>query len=88
MGWATGASVFTPIWPGKAYWPVRWHGFANIGKVVGYDRGVSVHRDAASCELTVDRSFTDNVVKVYRHPNVSVGLGLMYRCVGSSTPTS
>ena len=27
-----------------------------------------------------DQSFADNLVRMYRNPNVSVGLGLRYRC--------
>ncbi|ORX38854.1 surface antigen-domain-containing protein [Kockovaella imperatae] len=64
LSWGGGLSVFAPIWPGKGYWPVRGHGSLNVGKVVGYDR---------------DRTFGDNMMRMYRNPNVSVGLGLMYR---------
>lgn len=39
MAWGMGLSVFAPIW-GKAEWPLRGHGFLNIGKVAGYNRGV------------------------------------------------
>jgi len=38
LSWGLGLSVFAPIW-GKAHWPVRGHGFLNLGKVTGYDRG-------------------------------------------------
>jgi len=43
---------------------LKCHAFGNVGKVVGYDR---------------DRPFVDNLVTMYRNPNISVGLGLMYR---------
>lgn len=36
MSWGLGLSVFAPIW--NAAWPVRGHGFLNVGKVTGYDR--------------------------------------------------
>ena len=35
-----------------------------------------------------DRDFSDNVLKMYRNPNVSVGLGLMYRSVLPFRPYS
>lgn len=42
LAWGVGLSVFTPLWPGKAHWPVRTHTFLNVGKVIGYDRGRSL----------------------------------------------
>ncbi|KAK6903821.1 hypothetical protein I203_107329 [Kwoniella mangroviensis CBS 8507] len=63
LSWALGLSVFAPI-PKKEHWPLKLHGFINGGKVVAYDRA---------------RSFADNVTKLYRSPNLSVGVGLMYR---------
>ena len=42
MAWGLGLSVFTPVFLGKSHWPVRTHGFLNVGKIVGYDRGESV----------------------------------------------
>ncbi|WWC86982.1 uncharacterized protein L201_001863 [Kwoniella dendrophila CBS 6074] len=63
LSWALGLSVFAPI-PKKEHWPLKLHGFINSGKVVAYDRA---------------RSFTDNLTKLYSSPNLSVGLGLMYR---------
>ena len=38
LAWGMGLSMFAPIW-GRPDWPVRGHGFLNVGKVVGYDRG-------------------------------------------------
>ena len=38
LGWAIGASLFAPL-PELGHWPLRLHGFVNLGKVVGYDRG-------------------------------------------------
>ncbi|KAI9636477.1 putative mitochondrion protein [Dioszegia hungarica] len=63
LAWGMGLSVFAPI-PKKEHWPLKLHGFMNIGKVVGYDRSAG---------------WLGNAEKVYRNPNVSVGLGLMYR---------
>ncbi|WWC67858.1 uncharacterized protein I206_101775 [Kwoniella pini CBS 10737] len=63
LSWALGLSVFSPI-PKKEHWPLKLHGFINGGKVVAYDRA---------------RSLSDNLTKLYRSPNLSVGLGLMYR---------
>ncbi|WVW78557.1 hypothetical protein I302_100513 [Kwoniella bestiolae CBS 10118] len=63
LSWALGLSVFAPI-PKKEHWPLKLHGFINGGKVVAYDRA---------------RSFTDNLTKLYSSPNLSVGVGLMYR---------
>ncbi|WWC59344.1 uncharacterized protein I303_101896 [Kwoniella dejecticola CBS 10117] len=63
LSWAMGLSVLAPI-PKKEHWPLKLHGFINGGKVVAYDRA---------------RSFTDNLTKLYRSPNLSVGVGLMYR---------
>ncbi|ORY31035.1 surface antigen-domain-containing protein, partial [Naematelia encephala] len=63
LSWGLGVSLFSPI-PRKEHWPLRLHSFLNIGKVVGYDRDVT---------------FADNVARMYRNPNVSVGLGLLYR---------
>ena len=39
LAWGMGLSVFAPVWKGKERWPVRGHGFLNVGKVTGYDRG-------------------------------------------------
>ena len=38
MSWGMGLSMFAPIW-GKREWPLRAHGFLNVGKVTGYNRG-------------------------------------------------
>lgn len=37
FAWATGLSVFAPV-PGREHWPLRLHGFLNVGRVAGYDR--------------------------------------------------
>ncbi|WVQ81608.1 hypothetical protein IAT38_003732 [Cryptococcus sp. DSM 104549] len=63
LSWALGLSVFAPI-PKKEHWPLKLHGFINGGKVVAYDTA---------------RSFTSNIAKMYSSPNLSVGLGLVYR---------
>ncbi|WVO18244.1 hypothetical protein L204_105952 [Cryptococcus depauperatus] len=63
MSWALGLSVFAPI-PRKEHWPLKIHGFINGGKVVAYD---------------TSKKFADNVYKMYATPNLSVGLGLIYR---------
>ncbi|KAK4686090.1 hypothetical protein P7C73_g4041, partial [Tremellales sp. Uapishka_1] len=63
LAWAMGLSVFAPI-PKKADWPLKLHSFLNFGKVVGYDQ---------------DREFGSNIARMFRSPNLSVGLGLMYR---------
>ncbi|WRT64839.1 uncharacterized protein IL334_001775 [Kwoniella shivajii] len=63
LSWALGLSVFSPI-PKKDHWPLKLHAFINGGKVAAYDQA---------------RSFTDNMTKLYNSPNLSVGLGLMYR---------
>ncbi|WVR04592.1 hypothetical protein IAU60_001600 [Kwoniella sp. DSM 27419] len=63
MSWAMGLSVFAPI-PKKKHWPLQLHAFINGGKVVAYDQ---------TC------GFVDNMTKLYRSPNLSVGVGLMYR---------
>ncbi|RXK37485.1 mitochondrial protein [Tremella mesenterica] len=63
LAWGLGLSVFAPI-PKKELWPLKLHSFLNIGKVVGYD---------------TNRSFSENMGRLYRSPNLSVGLGLMYR---------
>jgi hypothetical protein len=38
LAWALGLSVFAPV-PKKEHWPLKLHGFLNVGKVVGYRRG-------------------------------------------------
>ncbi|WWD21438.1 hypothetical protein CI109_105923 [Kwoniella shandongensis] len=63
LSWALGLSVLTPI-PNKEHWPLRLHGFVNGGKVVAYDK---------------TRSFTENITKMYGSPNISIGVGMMYR---------
>ncbi|UOH82126.1 hypothetical protein LQV05_004817 [Cryptococcus neoformans] len=63
MSWALGLSVFAPI-PKKEHWPLKLHGFLNGGKVVAYD---------------TSRGFAENIAKMYSTPDVSVGLGLVYR---------
>lgn len=66
--------------PQREGWRLRWHSFINAGKVMGYDQGMSnyivIIQDNPD---SLDRSFSENVVKMYRNPSLSVGLGLMYR---------
>ncbi|WVQ97995.1 hypothetical protein IAU59_005115 [Kwoniella sp. CBS 9459] len=63
LSWGLGLSVFSPI-PKKEHWPLKLHAFLNGGKVVSYDQ---------------TRCFTDNITKLYTQPNLSCGVGLMYR---------
>ena len=46
LAWGMGLSVFTPVWKDKAHWPIRTHTFLNVGKIVGYNRGESIHSEA------------------------------------------
>jgi outer membrane protein insertion porin family len=41
LAWGAGLSMMGPLWwkGWKPEWGVRWHGFLNGGKVVGWDRG-------------------------------------------------
>ncbi|WVF69952.1 hypothetical protein IAT40_004737 [Kwoniella sp. CBS 6097] len=63
LSWGLGLSVFSPI-PKKEHWPLKLHTFLNGGKVVSYDQ---------------TRSFAENITKLYTQPNLSFGVGLMYR---------
>ncbi|KAJ9113502.1 hypothetical protein QFC20_001853 [Naganishia adeliensis] len=63
LAWALGVSVFAPF-PTKKEWPVKLHGFLNTGRVVGWESA---------------QSFANNVARMYSSPNMSVGLGLLYR---------
>ena len=81
LSWGMGLSVMGPI-PGKPKregWKLRWHSFINAGKVIGYNQGEQEDRASAGQVLRIDRSFTDNMIKMYSNPSLSVGLGLMYR---------
>ncbi|OCF37405.1 mitochondrial protein [Kwoniella heveanensis BCC8398] len=63
LSWGLGLSVFSPI-PKKEHWPLKLHAFLNGGKVVSYDQ---------------TRSLAENISKLYTQPNLSFGVGLMYR---------
>lgn len=81
MSWALGLSVFAPI-PKKEHWPLKFHGFLNGGKVVVYDTCTSTLVLFLICGLLIPitaRGFAENVAKMYSAPNLSVGLGLVYR---------
>jgi outer membrane protein insertion porin family len=80
LAWALGVSVFAPF-PTKKEWPVKLHGFLNTGRVVGWESGkpqiFSVKTLADPMSLA--QSFASNVARMYSSPNMSVGLGLLYR---------
>jgi outer membrane protein insertion porin family len=87
LSWGMGLSVMGPI-PGKPQregWKLRWHSFINAGKVIGYNQGEPEDMAILSASagagkvLSIDRSFTDNMTRMYTNPSLSVGLGLMYR---------
>lgn len=63
LAYGVGTSLILPI-PKKEHWPLKIHSFVNAGKVVRYDS---------------DRTFADNIAKMFTNPSLSVGLGLMYR---------
>lgn len=63
LAYGLGASLLLPV-PNKEHWPLKIHSFVNAGKVVRYD---------------TDRTFADNITKLYSNPSLSVGLGIMYR---------
>lgn len=82
LAYALGLSVFAPF-PVKPEWPLKLHGFLNLGKVVGYQcREWEEHFDKR-CSLLmtcyVERSFGDNINNLYNSPNLSAGVGLLYR---------
>ena len=78
LAWALGLSVFTPI-PRKDHWPARLHTFLNVGKVVGYDQSPWSLSPPGLLADWPDRTFSENIGRMYSRPNLSVGLGLMYR---------
>ncbi|KAG7548988.1 hypothetical protein FFLO_03101 [Filobasidium floriforme] len=63
LAFATGLSVYAPF-PAKPEWPVKLHGFINTGRVTAWD-----------CQ----RTFGNNVNKLFSSPNLSAGFGLLYR---------
>jgi outer membrane protein insertion porin family len=87
LSWAMGLSIFAPVYR-LAHLPLRLHSFVNVGKVVGYDSGerISPCLEVVLTPRRTDRSFRDNLVKMCRNPNVSVGIGLRYRCVTCLVP--
>jgi outer membrane protein insertion porin family len=85
LAFALGLSFFAPL-PYRPQWPVKLHSFINTGKVVGWHGGTYCTRRMAqsmaangSCEPLADRSFGENIGSLYRSPDLSVGLGLLYR---------
>lgn len=81
MSWALGLSVFAPI-PKKEHWPLKLHAFLNGGKVVAYDTCMSSLVPFFLSVLLIRiaaRGFAENIAKMYSTPNLSVGLGLVYR---------
>lgn len=67
----------------KKEWPVKLHGFLNTGRVVGWESGKPLPRtlmNESSCFVArTAQSFANNVARMYSSPNMSVGLGLLYR---------
>lgn len=67
FAWATGLSVFAPI-PGREYWPLKLHGFVNVGRVAGYNRCKCSHIPASdilrvSALIIKTDSFSSSIVR-------------------------
>ena len=83
LAWALGVSVFAPF-PMKKEWPVKLHGFLNTGRVVGWESGKEqsfgeIQTGKLISLVPTAQSFASNVARMYSSPNMSVGLGLLYR---------
>jgi outer membrane protein insertion porin family len=83
LAFATGLSVYAPF-PAKPEWPVKLHGFINTGRVTAWDCREYFRRPCYSSEIEVlshvaERTFGNNVNKLFSSPNLSAGFGLLYR---------
>lgn len=70
---ALGSSLISPLWPGKAHWPLKWHAFLNAGQLIQLDH----HHSSMGAWARQNSSLMWN--ELLSKPSSSAGVGLMLR---------